>query len=78
MSWFPDDAAARTKRRKELRAAAIAEAERKAREVSRSIRCGRFGDHRKMMNGEYYGCANDGSNCICECHDGQRDTTQAL
>jgi hypothetical protein len=47
-----------------IRAPIVAAAEVEARFAGRSLKC-----KRKEHSTERYGCANDGSTCICACHD---------
>lgn len=56
----------RAARRAYYRRREMAEAERRAVLVSRSIKCGVYGNHAPD------GCQNDGNGCICECHDPKR------
>jgi hypothetical protein len=55
----------RQDRRDELEAKRIAQAVRTTRKLGRSIKCGELYRH----TGSPDGCANDGSSCLCECHD---------
>ncbi len=59
-------AKARTQVAREIRAAI----DREIAEAGRSMRCG-GGDHRRNDEGVrgFSGCANDGTTCLCECHD---------
>jgi hypothetical protein len=69
---WSSDPAERAKRRRELRADILAQAERKAAHLGRSLRCGE-GDHRRSdATYGWIGCQNDGETCGCECHDHQR------
>lgn len=52
--------------REQLRQYYIDLAIRNAGDLGKSIKCA-DGRH----SAERFGCANDGSTCICECHDGQ-------
>ena len=52
-------AAIRQANRKRL----VARAEREARRLSTSIKCGEYGAHAPE------GCQNKGDGCLCECHD---------
>lgn len=47
-----------------IRAGIVARAEAEARFAGRSLKCKRD-EHAT----DRYGCANDGSTCICACHD---------
>lgn len=47
-----------------MRAAVLADAERQAAIAGLSMNC-EYGKHADQR----YGCKNDGSGCICECHD---------
>ena len=47
-----------------IRAHIMAEAERQAAIAGRSMKC-ESGMHADQL----YGCANDGTTCICQCHD---------
>jgi hypothetical protein len=55
----------RAARRAEILDRKLDEARRKAAELGRSTKCGRYNWHA----GQPGGCGNDGSGCICECHD---------
>jgi hypothetical protein len=74
---YPADKAARQVHRDRLRASALARAEDEIRRLGRSIRCSE-GDHRRTtnVNGKpmVVGCANDGTTCVCECHDPKEPT----
>jgi hypothetical protein len=65
MADYPDAAAERAAARKRVRDGVMAKAEAEVRRLGRSIKCG-LEDHAPD------GCQNDGSNCLCQCHDGQR------
>jgi hypothetical protein len=65
MAEYPMDRRARAAKRKEIRDAHLARAERIAAASGRSIKCGHYQQHADQEGG----CANDGSNCLCECHD---------
>lgn len=56
---YPSDLAAREAFRHRIRTRELAVAESRIRSSCRSLRCG-AGDH---------DCRNDGTTCICECHD---------
>lgn len=62
----------RQKARRELvqavRAAGARMIEEAVQASGRSPRC-QAGDHRTVFEGVPLGCANDGSTCICNCHD---------
>jgi hypothetical protein len=58
---YPTDLPGRRERRATIRAQVLAEAEREISLQGRSMRCGRYDAHGS--------CRNDGSGCICECHD---------
>lgn len=53
----------------------LVEAVKEAAQAARSIKCATGQHHRLIGHGPgesyYAGCANDGSSCLCECHDGQ-------
>lgn len=53
--------------RDRIRRGILANAEREALRVGRSIKCGEWLHH--AGDQRYDGCQNDGSTCICECHD---------
>jgi hypothetical protein len=59
--------AERTERRTEIRRDVTARAEREIARNGRSIKCGEWGHH--AGDKRYDPCGNDGSTCICECHD---------
>lgn len=63
MTTYPRDAATRAAERDARYHAYMAEAERKALRSTYSIKCGDWGNHAPN------GCQNDGSNCLCACHD---------
>lgn len=68
-SIYPLKAADRAAKRVEHRMRLLAEAEERARKVGLSMKCAGEGmavQHRTTVAG----CANDGSSCLCECHDG--------
>lgn len=54
-----------------IRAGIVAEAEKEARLAGRSLKCKR----QEHATGRY-GCANDGSTCICACHDLPEESDQ--
>jgi len=62
----------RAARRKRIRDDQIARAEKAALVLGRSIKCGGWGgNHAPRHAGDLSdGCKNDGTGCICECHDG--------
>ncbi len=60
---YPLDVAERATLRRKVRSVALLEAEQRATEAGRSIKCGQWNQHAPG------GCQNDGTNCICECHD---------
>jgi len=59
----PTTAKQRANRRAEYQRQAI----ERAYPLGRSIKCGDYRLHANDRGGN--GCKNDGSNCICECHD---------
>jgi hypothetical protein len=66
-------AAGRAAGRQEIRVQIFREAERQARIAALSLRC-KYGNHCGVYvdeHGETWpdGCRDDGSGCICECHD---------
>jgi hypothetical protein len=61
--WYPKELDARVAVRAELREQVLAAAERSVRLAGRSMVCGEYDNHAPG------GCQNDGSTCICECHD---------
>lgn len=66
---YPRDAASRMERREEIRSIALIAAEQRAARVGLSMKCAGEGmavQHKATPGG----CANDGSTCLCECHDG--------
>jgi hypothetical protein len=68
MSDFPLDRASREAARADRRRAILAEAEDRAALYGLTINCGErlfAGTHPT----EGPGCGNDGSNCMCRCHD---------
>lgn len=67
---FPASKSARTGERQRIRRQVNAEAERRYLERGRSAKCAGYGGLAYPSHaGEVGGCANDGSTCICECHD---------
>lgn len=62
-------AAAREALTAAIRADGAAYLDELARAAGRSMRC-RTADHHRIVGGRLDGCGNDGSTCICECHDG--------
>jgi hypothetical protein len=69
MSGYPRTAPERRAERARLRETVMNRAEQEADRVWRSFRCGE-GDHARMdPHRGREGCANNGSSCICECHD---------
>lgn len=54
-----------------IRAGIVAEAEKEARLAGRSLKC-----KRENHADESYGCSNDGSTCICACHDLPEESDQ--
>ncbi len=62
---YPLDTAARVARRREI----LRVAEARARLTARSSRCAAGDCARTDPKYGRVGCANDGTNCICECHD---------
>jgi hypothetical protein len=63
MSDYPSNKISRQKRRAAILRAELAAAHARAVATGRSIKCGQLGNHAPD------GCQNDGSNCLCECHD---------
>lgn len=66
--------AGREAAREQIRAEIRVVADVEAGLAGRSLRC-RAGDHSRMWTGPFQreyrvGCANDGTTCLCECHDG--------
>lgn len=59
----------RAARRAHYRRRELAEAEERSNLVGRSIKCGQYDQHAPD------GCQNDGSHCLCECHDPKRVTS---
>ena len=67
---YPTTKTARQAIRDRNRQDLIDAAEREARMFGRSINCGNSpGAFAARHAGESGGCRNDGSTCICECHD---------
>lgn len=60
----------RREARAELAASIVAEATRRAPNVGLAVSC-RAGRHRTVRFGHPSGCKDDGTGCLCECHDGQ-------
>lgn len=71
ISKHGNTAEGRKKARAEIRRALVADMERTIAAAGRSMRC-RQGDHLSIRDGQPDGCRNDGTNCVCECHDGGR------
>lgn len=67
---FPKSPVERQRQRAMNTRRAFAEAERLARITGRSLKCGELRRHAGDSSGD--GCRNDGSTCICECHDDKR------
>lgn len=76
-SRYPLDAQDRAVVRREIRERVMAEAHRQAATLGRSMKCGGWGGIAppRHAGAEYDGCANDGTGCVCECHD---PTTQPV
>lgn len=53
-----------------IRTLAAEAVDRFVRQAGLSLRC-RTADHRRMVDGQLDGCGNEGTGCICQCHDGQ-------
>lgn len=66
---YPTTTHDRAAERAKIRANQQEIAERNSRRLGRSLKCGEDGRHA----GEEYGCLNDGTGCLCECHDPQED-----
>jgi hypothetical protein len=62
--------AGRKKARAVMTAAIMASAQREAEIAGRSWNC-EVGHHRRIVDAYAVGCANDGSGCLCDCHDDQ-------
>lgn len=58
----------RRKARAEIERAMVERAKAEAERAGRSLNC-ESGNHRDVYQGVRVGCRNDGSTCICECHD---------
>jgi hypothetical protein len=56
---------ARQRRRDSILAEYLDRGRRDGLRAHRSIKCGQYDNHADRDGG----CANDGSTCICECHD---------
>jgi hypothetical protein len=67
----PPTTAQRQAQRDQIRQTVLDRAEIQARVVGRSMKCGAgLGMYEGWKHAdEPDGCANDGSTCICECHD---------
>lgn len=65
MPDHPLVAADRERRRQQILDEQILAARRIAARVGRSVKCGEYGQHADQEGG----CANDGTGCLCECHD---------
>ena len=66
---YPTDIAERRALREERQRAIIADARARAAVTGSSINC-RHGNHRRREDPYgWVGCANDGTGCLCECHD---------
>lgn len=67
---WPVEPQRRAATRRDIRAQVMADAERRVREVGRTLKCYGWGGMAPPQHaGEPGGCANDGTGCICECHD---------
>lgn len=70
MSSYPKDASDRQRMRAAARRELLKQAEAMATVYGRSINCGNWPAPVVPHHaGELGGCANDGSGCLCECHD---------
>ncbi|MEV2239493.1 hypothetical protein [Micromonospora sp. NPDC049891] len=75
-SPFPLDSAGRARQRAEIRARLLAQAERDIAQNSRSMKCSGWGGAHWPQHADVEGgCRNDGSTCICECHDRETGAT---
>lgn len=62
---YPTTARERAAARNRIRAVQREIFEQNARRLGRSLKCGEHGQHANQDGG----CANDGTGCLCECHD---------
>lgn len=69
MPEFPRDVAARTVERERIRARVYADAERLAEARGRTLKCSGYGGGLALHAWSEGGCGNDGTGCLCECHD---------
>lgn len=70
MSHYPTTREGRVAARQELKDAIMAEARRKELIRGRSMKCGGWdGRFPPKHAGTDDGCGNDGTTCVCECHD---------
>lgn len=66
----PSSTAERAAKRKEIRSYHLVKAERAALASGRSMKCSGYGGYYSPRHsGDPDGCRNDGSGCLCECHD---------
>lgn len=65
MSGYPAGVKARKAQRAEIDRRVHRQADAEAARLGRSLNCGEYGWHA----GQDGGCANDGSTCLCACHD---------
>lgn len=77
MTPYPLHTGERAAVREQIRTKLIERAEREALFNGRTARCSMYDDHARMWTPpkrdakpERVGCANDGTTCICTCHDG--------
>ena len=67
---FPLDTDARQTARDEIKADCLRRAEIEAGQTGRSMKCNGYGNQFPRLHSDHPGgCANDGSGCVCECHD---------
>ena len=62
---YPSTTVERAARREQYVGHAVRLGVEQAERLGRSIKCGELGRHSTDEDG----CANDGSGCLCECHD---------
>lgn len=70
---YPSAPSERAEARQKIIDRVLDKARQEARELHRSLRC-RAGDHHRLHDGYRVGCANDGTTCICDCHDREEPT----
>lgn len=68
MNTYPAGITARTAQRQEILRREVATAEAEALRIGRSPKCSGY-SFRPVHAGMEDGCANDGTTCLCACHD---------